>query len=92
MIPHTSVKFSYDLCFSIETNHFTIKIADDKKESTFKFTKFSGYKLVDDTVKLRCKEQLKIKGKIQKTPKRTVSRRNWGDGMLETSQQLLHNP
>jgi len=63
-------KVWYDLCFFIETNHFTIKIADDKEESTFKFTKFSGYKLVDDKVKLRSKEQLKIKGKVQKIPNR----------------------
>jgi len=40
-------------------NPFTIKTADDKEESTFKFTKFSGYKLVDDKVKLGSKEQLK---------------------------------
>jgi hypothetical protein len=71
-------KFCYDLCFFIDTNHFTIKIADYKEESTFKFTKSSGYKLVDDKLKLRSKERLKIKGKIQKIPKQTVSCRNGG--------------
>jgi len=45
-------KFWYYLCYFTEKNHFTIKIAHDKEESTFKFTKFSGYKLVDDKVKL----------------------------------------
>jgi hypothetical protein len=45
---------------------------------TFKFTKFSGYKLIDVKVKLRSKEQLKIKGKIQKIPKQTVSCRKGG--------------
>jgi len=58
-------KFGYDLCLFTETNHFTIKTADDKEESTFKFTKFSVYKLVDNEVKLRSKEQLKIEDKIQ---------------------------